>query len=165
MARGTAVAERRAMLHRLVGIALITSTLLGGCVMKTQTCTSGPVQICSESTSDWPASQPEPDHDHTGAILGATALVAAVALTAMIIHRSRDAEASQDAQHAAITDADRRMQRMFAQARLSARAGRCEAVVAIGKKLARESAADYERFAAEPELARCMVGPALASMR
>jgi hypothetical protein len=159
------------MLKRFVGMALICSTLLGGCATTTttQTCV-GP--ICSEpqttTTQSWPDS---PHHSHegggdpTGAIIALSAIVTAVALTAVIKHRGDNDAESNHPKQAAMTDEDMRLERMYAQAHLSVRAGRCEAVVAIGKKLERESPDEYERFASDRELAPCLLKPEAVSIR
>lgn len=151
------------MFKRIVGIVLICSTSLVGCVTTTQTCTSGPIMACGpEHTSDWPQSSPQQESDHTGAIVGVAALVTAVALTAVLVGRSHNDEEEKPAKRVAMTDEELRLERMYAQAHLHARAGRCDAVAAIGRKLAREQPAEYERFASDRELAFCLPSPALA---
>ena len=153
------------MIRRLVGIALICSTSLVACTTTTtsQTC-FGP--ICGDkttSTSEWPdSSHSSESDDHTGAIIGVAALVTAVALTAVLIGRSHNDDGEKPAKHAAMTDEELRLERMYAQAHLHARSGRCDAVAAIGRKLEREDPAEFERFAADHELAVCLPDPALA---
>src|SRR5687768_14798188 len=148
------------MFNRLVGIALMSSLLFAGCATTTttQTCV-GP--ICgpeTTSTTHWPESSgSEPADDHTGAIIAAGAVLTAVALTAVLVGRSsNNKDESEKPKSAAMTDAELRMHRMFAQAHLSARAGRCDAVTAIGRKLAKESPEYYAVYATDPELARCL---------
>ena len=156
------------MFNRFVGIALISSLLFAGCATTTTTQTCwGP--ICGSettTTTHWPESSgSEPADDHTGAIIAAGALLTAVALTAVLVGRSKNNDESEKPKSAAMTDAELRMHRMFAQAHLSARAGRCDAVTAIGKKLALEQPAEYQRFASNRELARCLVmtqGPSVS---
>jgi hypothetical protein len=152
------------MFKRVVGIVLICSTSLVGCVTTSQTCTSGPIMACGpEHTSSWPQSSSQPESDNTGAIVGVAALVTAVALTAVLIGRSHnDDDDEKPAKHTAMTDEELRLERMYAQAHLHARAGRCDAVAAIGRKLANEQPVEYERFAADRELAVCLPNPALA---
>jgi hypothetical protein len=158
------------MLTRFAGIAVICSSLLAGCVTTTTTQTCLPGGVCSDpqtTTSSWPDSSPtqpqsHEDTDYTGAIVTATALATAVALTAFFVAHRHDDDHEKSAPHATVTDADMRLERMYAQAHLSARAGRCDAVVAIGKKLAREQPAEYERYAADRELAVCLPSPVVS---
>ena len=154
------------MIRRLVGIALICSTALSGCLTTTtQTCTSGPIVACGDPHTEqtWPdSSHSSESDDHTGAIIGVAALVTAVALTAVLIGRSHNDDEEKPAKHSAMTDEELRLERMYAQAHLHARSGRCDAVAAIGRKLQREEPSEYERFAADRELAVCLPDPALA---
>jgi hypothetical protein len=176
MQLGPLIAEARDMLHRAAGIALLCSSLLcssllGGCVTTTQTCSPlgcGPVE-----TKSWPSSEPsspsaEPADDHTAAIFATSALIASIVWLAVRANRSgsKTDEAPKALSHAdpdvqyvlppAHDDNDRRRQRMFVQAHISARAGRCDAVVAIGKKLAVESPSYHERYVADPTIAHCL---------
>jgi hypothetical protein len=172
--RGTGVAEWASMIRRFVGISLICSSLLAGCVTTTttQTCFPGPGGICGEETttqSSWPSSNDSPSHssesaDYTGAIVAASMAVTAIALIAVLRGRSHNDDHEKVPQQHAVTDADLRLERMYAQAHLSARAGRCEAVVAIGKKLAREQPQELERYASDREIAVCLPPPVTASV-
>ena len=166
------------MIRRLVGISLICSSLLAGCVTTTttQTCFPGPGGICGEETttqSSWPSSNDSPSHsseapDYTGAIVAASVALTTVALIAVLRGRKHDDEQEkareQQQRQQAMAEADLRLERMYAQARLSARAGRCEAVVAIGRKLAREQPEELERYASDREIAVCLPPPVTASV-
>jgi hypothetical protein len=168
---GPAVAVARGMLHRVAGIALLCSSLLAGCWTQTQTCSPlgcGPVE-----TKPWPSSSStssssySPADDHS-AVIALGALVTGVALMAVLIGRNGSdkpetpkalAQAQPEVKYVlspAHGDADLRMQRMFVQGHISARAGRCDAVVAIGKKLAVDSPSYHERYVADPTIAPCL---------
>jgi hypothetical protein len=150
------------MFTRFVGIALICSTLLAGCVTTTtKTTCVGP--ICgtetTTNTDDFPSQHhADDDGDATGAVITAAAVITALALTVFFIKHKNDDdnESANRSQHRAMTDEELRLERMYAQAHLSARAGRCEAVIAISKKLAVDSPAEYERFTSDRELSACL---------
>ncbi|HUS29507.1 MAG TPA: hypothetical protein VMZ53_13435 [Kofleriaceae bacterium] len=98
-------------------------------------------------------------------MIAVSALVTAVALTAVLIHKSHDTDDEKPVQHAKMTDAELRLERMYAQAHLSARAGRCEAVTAIGKKLSVDDPAEYARYSSDHELAVCLPSLQTAALR
>lgn len=159
------------MFKSLFAVVLASSLLLGGCVTTTTTCTLG--DICWESqTSSTPApSSQREDEDHTGAIVAVSALVTAIALFAVLHHRDDEARPTAEARGGAARPVvayivppatgaaggdDIRLQRMYVQGHLSARAGRCDATIAIDKQLAATSASYHERYAADPTIAQCL---------
>jgi hypothetical protein len=49
-----------------------------------------------------------------------------------------------------------RLQRMYVQGQVLARAGRCDGALALGRQIARSSASYYAMYAVEPEISVCV---------
>lgn len=163
----------RAMYTRIAGIGFTIATLLTGCftTTTTQTCTFG---LCSEpettTSLSVPSSSPQED-SHTGEIIAVGAAMTALALAVVLVKRGggsdeakRSVAPSEPAPVYIVpaatshtpTPHEARLQRMFVQGHLQARAGRCDAVVAIGKSIATTSPSYHDRYVADPTIARCV---------
>lgn len=149
------------MFKPLAASMLIASTI-AGCVSTTTTCTLG--DLCWTSEPPPPSTESD-DDDAAVAMITVGAVVTAIALVAVLRHRNEEAPPSRGAPVAqpvayvvppGATDDEIRLQRMYIQGHLSARAGRCDAVIAIGNQMALKSPSYHERYAADPTIAVCL---------
>lgn len=149
------------MLRRVAFVVLLAvTTTLSGCA---GLFASG---YCDSSCEPRP-SYSQDDHDYTiPVVVGLTAVIAAVALIARSSDGDRDrgqvaaaqSQATEPPVRFAGTPSEERVDRMFAQGHMLARAGRCDGVQAIGRNLARISYEDFTRYVADPVLAPCYAG-------
>lgn len=149
------------MPRRLVAVVALAA-LLPGCIAGL--CTSDYSNSCSSTTPEVHHHYHE-DDDDTGTVLVGAALGTAALAAILLLARSGNDDAAPKAAPAPVyivrgevpTDSDAlRLERMFMQAHMSARAGRCEAARAITKHVLDTVPEHYDRYAADPAIARCL---------
>jgi hypothetical protein len=161
--------SKRPVAAVLVGLVSVSSVLSGCAGLCGPDATSS---ACSSSTT--PEVHNHYYEDDDSEMLPIAITVASVALIATVIAISNKNDAPSAAPHrpespqpaayviAAPTPenaAEIRLQRMYVQGHLSARAGRCEATIAIARQMARTAPDYYQTYAADPTIAACLVAP------
>ncbi|HEY4180467.1 MAG TPA: hypothetical protein VGM90_26670 [Kofleriaceae bacterium] len=126
----------------------------------------------SESHTSWDVSgSQESDHSGTGVVIGVGLLIATAVVIGLVVHANNStpdekfAAAPRPAPpHTVIaiapsphaTDEDMVLQRMFVQGQLSASAGRCEATIAIARRMSVMDPSYYARYSSDPAIANCL---------
>src|SRR3954465_4731934 len=143
---------------RLVALVLAGSLLFTGC---------GPIILGSDSST-----YPQESHDDTGAALffgtlGVVALISLIPVAGSPPAQDAKEAAAAPAPRAtgtivyyapspAITDQQLALQRMYVQGQVLPRAGRCDGVQALGRKIAQTNPGYFQLYAVDPVIAPCM---------